>query len=59
MTQQRKNYSQRYPLRAKIQGTIATIALVALALPYLPKISITVQPAMASDGIQRGSGRAD
>ncbi|MFZ9739320.1 MAG: hypothetical protein ACO3EZ_15065 [Prochlorotrichaceae cyanobacterium] len=56
---QRKNYSQRYPLRAKVQTTIATIAMVSLLFPYLPKVSVSIQPALAGEGIQRGSGRAD
>jgi len=53
---QRKSYSERYPLRAKIQSTIAAIALLSLLFPYLPKVSISVQPAIAQP-IQRGSGR--
>jgi hypothetical protein len=59
MTQHRKNYSQRYPIRAKIQNTIAAIALVSLLFPYLPKVSVNIEPAMADEGIQRGSGRAE
>jgi hypothetical protein len=60
MTQHRKSYSERYPLRAKIQSTIVSIALVSLLFPllfpYLPKVSVSIEPAMATP-IQRGSGR--
>jgi len=57
--QQRQNYSQRYPLRAKTQTIIAVVALLSLGLKILPPITVTIgtPPALADDGIQRGSGR--
>lgn len=59
---QRKSYAHRYPLRAKLQSAIAVVALLYLGLQILfqilPPITVTIgTPALAGDGIQRGSGR--
>lgn len=54
----KQTYSQRYPLRAKIQASIAGLALAILFLPMLPPVTVTIgNPAFAGDGIKRGSGR--
>ena len=53
----RQTYSERYPGRARLSSIVVAISLVALVWPWVPKITIVVEPSSSFATVFKGSGR--